>query len=93
MLKSFREHDLVRVLSLLGTNAWIYFLAALISAAVLGFSFNMVLAFIQKDVLDAAVSGQQALLTRALVLAAVTFFTGVPMSTISYNSSASRGNM
>lgn len=79
MPKSFRERDLVRVLSLLGTNAWVYFLAALISAVVLGFSFNLVLAFIQMDVMDAAVSGQQALLTRALILAAVTFLTGVPL--------------
>ena len=79
MPKSFDKRDLAPVLSLLGSNAWIYFVAALINAAVLGFSFNLVLAFIQKDVLDAAVSGQQQLLTRGLVLAAVTYFTGVPL--------------
>ena len=79
MFKSFRESELFRVLSLLGPKVWIYFFAALINAAVLGFSFNMVLAFIKMDVMDAAVNGQQALLTRALILAAVTFLTGVPM--------------
>ena len=79
MPKSFEKRDLAPILSLLGANAWIYFVAALINAAVLGFSFNLVLAFIQKDVLDAAVSGQQALLTRGLILAAVTYFTGVPL--------------
>ncbi len=79
MSKPFRERGLVRVLSLLGPKIWIYFVAVLINAAVLGFSFNLVLAFIQMDVMDAAVSGQQALLTRALTLAAVTFFTGVPL--------------
>lgn len=77
--KPFREHELVRILSLLGPHAWIYFIAALLSAVVLGYSFNMVLAFIQMDVLDAAVKGQQTLLTRAIILAAVTFLTGVPI--------------
>ncbi len=79
MSKPFRERELVRSLSLLGPRIWIYFGAALIHAAVLGFSFNLVLAFIQMDVMDAAVSGEQALLRRALILAAVTFLTGVPL--------------
>lgn len=79
MFKSFRERELVHVLSLLGPKVWIYLFTALINAAVLGFSFNMVLAFIKMDVMDAAVSGQQALLTRAIILAAVTFLTGVPL--------------
>ncbi len=79
MSKPFRERNLVRVLSLLGPKLWLYFVVALVHAVVLGFSFNLVLAFIQMDVMDAAVSGQQALLNRALVLAAVTFLTGVPL--------------
>ena len=79
MAKPFRERELVRILSLLGPRIWIYFLATLVSAVVLGFSFNLVLAFIQMDVMDAAVSGQQALLNRALILAGVTFVTGVPL--------------
>ena len=69
MSKPFRERELVRILSLLGPRIWIYFVAALVSAVVLGFSFNLVLAFIQMDVMDAAVSGEQALLRRALILA------------------------
>ena len=79
MSKPFRERDFVRVLSLLGPKLWLYFIVALVHATVLGFSFNLVLAFIQMDVMDAAVNGQQALLTRALILAAVTFLTGVPL--------------
>jgi len=79
MAKPYRERDMIRTLSLMGSGFWVYFTAVLINAAVLGFSFNLVLAFIQKDVLDAAVNGQQALLIRALTLAAVTFLTGVPM--------------
>ncbi len=79
MSKPFRERELFRVLSLLGPRIWIYFIFVLIRAVVLGFSFNLVLAFIQMDVMNAAVSGEQALLRRALILAAVTFMTGVPL--------------
>lgn len=79
MTKPFRDRDLVRVLSLLGPTVWIYFIAVLISAAVLGFSFNLVLAFIKMNVTDAAINGQQALLWRALIMAAATFLTGVPL--------------
>lgn len=79
MPKPFRERELVRVLSLLGPRIYIYLMATLVSAIVLGFSFNMVLAFIKMDVMNAAVSGQQALLRRALILAGASFLTGVPL--------------
>jgi len=77
--KPFHERDLVRVLSLFRTRVWIYFIAALTNAVVIGFSFNMVLAFIKMDVMDAAVSGDRAFLMRAVILAVVTFLTGLPM--------------
>lgn len=79
MPDSKRENDLLQVVSLAGRSAWLYFVAAVVRAGILGFSFNMVLAFIIMDVTNAAVDSQQALLTRALVLAAVTFLTGVPL--------------
>ena len=79
MIKSLREREFGRVLSLLGPNAWFYFVTALVRAVVIGYSFNMVIAFIKKDVLDAAVTGQQDLLLRSLTLALVTLVTGVPL--------------
>ncbi len=79
MSKSFRDRELIQTLSLLGPKSWIYFIAVLVNAAVLGFSFNLVLAFLKMDVTEAAVSGQQSLLMRALIMAAVTFITGVPL--------------
>jgi len=79
MSKPLHERDLVRVLSLFRTKVWIYFTAALTNAFVIGFSFNMVLAFIQMDVINAAVSGDRALIMRAVILAIVTFLTGLPM--------------
>ena len=78
MLKSIREREFVRILSLLGPNAWFYFTTVLVRAVVIGYSFNMVIAYIQKDVVDAAVTGEQALLFRSLTLALVTLITGVP---------------
>jgi ATP-binding cassette subfamily B protein len=77
--KPFRERELVRILALLESKVWIYFAASLVSAGVLGFSFNLVLAFIQMDVMNAAVSGEFGLLRKALILAGVTFVTGVPL--------------
>ena len=79
MTKPFRERELVRVLALLESKVWIYFAVSLVSAGVLGFSFNLVLAFIQMDVMNAAVSGEFGLLRKALILAGVTFVTGVPL--------------
>ena len=79
MSKSFRDRELIQTLSLLGPKSWIYFIAVLVNAAVLGFSFNLVLAFLKMDVTEAAVSGQQSLFMRALIMAAVTFITGVPL--------------
>ncbi|MFL7812623.1 MAG: ABC transporter ATP-binding protein [Anaerolineales bacterium] len=79
MAKPFRERELVRILALLESKVWIYFAASLVSAGVLGFSFNLVLAFIQMDVMNAAVSGEFGLLRKALILAGVTFVTGVPL--------------
>ncbi len=79
MSKPIQKEEITRVISLLGKNSWVYFIAALIDAATIGFSFNLVLAFIKMDVLNAAVSGEQSLLTRALTLAGITFFTGVPI--------------
>jgi len=79
MSKSFRDRELIRTLLLLGPKSWIYFIAVLINAAVLGFSFNLVLAFLKMDVTEAAISGEQSLLIRALIMAAVTFLTGVPL--------------
>ncbi len=79
MAKPFREREIVRLLSLLGARVWVYLAAALVAAGVLGFSFNLVLAFIKKDVTDAAVTGDLSLLSRALILAGLTFLTGVPL--------------
>jgi len=79
MLEKTTKNDFIRTISLLGSKIWTYFLAALVSSIVIAYGFNMVLAFIQRNVMDAAYSGQQDLLVKALLLAAITFFVGTPL--------------
>ena len=69
MPKKIRESDVVRVLSLLGRRRWAYFAWLLLAATTISICFNIVLAFLMKDVLDAALQGERALLWRALYLA------------------------
>jgi len=79
MLEKTRNNDFIRTVSLLGSKIWAYLLAAIVSSIVIAYGFNMVLAFIQKNVMDAAVTGEQSLLSQALLLALVTFFAGTPL--------------
>ena len=77
------RNEFARSISLLDTKVWVYFMAVFVNSIVIAYGFNMVLAFIKKNVLDAAMLGQQGLLARALLLAAVTFFLGTPLWLIS----------
>jgi ABC-type multidrug transport system fused ATPase/permease subunit len=79
MLEKTSKNDFFRTISLLGSKTWTYFLAALVSSIVIAYGFNMVLAFIQRNVMDAAYSGQGDLLVQALILAGITFFVGTPL--------------
>ena len=69
MLSKIRKSDFVRVLLLLGPRKWAYGLWKLLSSSTIAVCFNIVLAFVMKDVLDAAVRGENALLMRALSIA------------------------
>jgi ABC-type multidrug transport system fused ATPase/permease subunit len=69
----------VRMIRLMGKRIWAYALTVLIDSAVIGYLFNMALAFIEKDVMDAAMNGSQELLSRALIFAALIFFLGMPL--------------
>ena len=52
-------------------------------ALVLGICFNMVLAFVLRDAVDAAVTGDREILFRDLALAVGTLLGGLPILTIS----------
>jgi ATP-binding cassette subfamily B protein len=79
MLKKVRESDFVRVLSLLGPYRWSYALWLLLATGTIATCFNIVLAFVMKDVLDAAVRGENVLLMRALFIAGGTLLGGTPL--------------
>jgi ATP-binding cassette subfamily B protein len=79
MLKKVRESDFVRVLSLLGSRKWAYALWMLLATGTIAICFNIVLAFVMKDVLDGAVRGENALLMRALFIAGGTLLGGTPL--------------
>ena len=83
MFEEVRRSDFARVLSLLGTRKWAYGLWLLISTGTITTCFNIVLAWIMKDVLDAAVRGEGALLTRALLIAGGTLLGGAPVFLLS----------
>ncbi len=70
---------LFRALSLMGAWFWPYFGATVVFSAIIAFNFNIVLAFLMKDVLDAALSGESEFIIRAVILAAATFLIGVPI--------------
>ena len=84
MRKKMRESDVVRVLSLLGRRRWAYLAWLLLAATTIATCFNIVLAFLMKDVLDAAVRGEGALLWRALYLAVGTLLGGTPVFLFSW---------
>jgi ATP-binding cassette subfamily B protein len=79
MPKKIQKSDLVRVLSLLGFRKWAYALWTLLATGTIAICFNIVLAFVMKDVLDAAVRGENALLMRALYIAGGTLLGGTPL--------------
>jgi ABC-type multidrug transport system fused ATPase/permease subunit len=74
---------LARLLSLLGQRRWAYALWLLLAAGTLTTCFNIVLAWVMKDVLDAAVRRESALLARALLVAGGTFLVGLPAFLVS----------
>ena len=74
-----RQRDLTRLLSLLGPRRWAYALWLLLATGTLTTCFNIVLAWVMKDVLDAAVRQESALLVRALFVAGGTFLVGLPL--------------
>ena len=79
MGKKIRKSDSLRVLNLLGPYKWAYALWMLLVAMTIATCFNIVLAFVMKDVLDAAVKGENVLLMRSLYIAGGTLVGGTPL--------------
>src|SRR5512136_1813352 len=84
MPRSFRKSTLVRVMALMSRRFWPYFISLVLFSGVIAVCFNIVLAFLMKDVVDAAILNNRASLTRAFILALVTFLGGTPVLVASY---------
>jgi ATP-binding cassette subfamily B protein len=82
MISRVKQTGFVRVMSLLGRRGWPYALGILTWGVVLAFCFNLVMAFVFKDVLNAALEGDRTLLLRGVVLALGTFILGMPIATL-----------
>ena len=68
----------VRVMSLLGSRFPLYLGGGIVRGLTLAFCFNVVMAFVFKDVLNASMGGDGSLLLRGVVLALGTFVLGMP---------------
>ena len=82
MISRAKETRFFRVMSLLGRRGWPYALGILTWGVVLAFCFNLVMAFVFKDVLNAALEGDRTLLLRGVILALGTFVLGMPVATL-----------
>ena len=76
---TIRLSTLLRMMRLLGKRFWPYAISLVVFSLVVSVCFNIVLAFLMKNVLDAAMDNNQDLLMRALTLALVTFLGGTPI--------------
>ena len=79
MFSKMKQSTFSRAMGLLGSQLVPYLLSAVTTALVIGYGFNMVLAYLSRNVLDASMENNQDLLVRALILAGVTFFLGTPL--------------
>jgi len=82
MISRIKGTNFVRVMALLGRRGWPYALGVVTWGVVLAFCFNLVMAFVFQDVLNAALAGDRALLLRAILLALGTFILGMPIATL-----------
>lgn len=79
MLRKYKNTTLGRVLGLMGPRLLPNLLCVIVFSADISFCFNIVLAYLIRDVMNATALSDRTLLLRALILALVTFFGGTPI--------------
>ncbi|MEM7125242.1 MAG: ABC transporter ATP-binding protein [Chloroflexota bacterium] len=78
MLGKLRQHELIRMLTYLQPNIPTYLGLLFINALIVAILWNVILAFILKEVVDSAVQGEWASLQQAFLFACLALFAGVP---------------
>lgn len=82
MLRKLKENELMKVLSFMKKRTPLYLFSVILGNLVTSVCFNIVIAFIIKDVFDAALKGENFLILRATILAASTFVIGAILSPV-----------
>ncbi|MGD9675210.1 MAG: ABC transporter ATP-binding protein [Candidatus Bipolaricaulia bacterium] len=72
----------LRVLSLTGRRFPTYVAAIIVWGSTIAFCFNLVMALVFQDVMNASTAGDSGLLVRAVVLALGTLFLGMPLASL-----------
>ena len=82
MLNKLKEKELMKVLAFMKKRTPLYLFSIILKNLITSVCFNIVLAFIIKDVFDAALKGDTSLILRATVLAVSTFIIGAILNPI-----------
>ena len=80
MMQRIAETRWIRALSLFRQRGWAYAAGVAVWGITLAFCFNIVMAFVFKDVLDASLAGDFSLLLRGVLLSLATFVFGLPLA-------------
>lgn len=88
MLKKLKENELIKILSFMKKRTPLYMFCVILRNLITSICFNIVIAYIIKDVFDAALKGDTSLIFKATMIAATAYITGSILSpVVSYLSS------
>lgn len=88
MLAKLKEKELIKILGFMKKRTPLYLFCVILRNLISSICFNIVIAYIIKDVFDAALKGDKNLILKAAILAVATYFIGSILSPIvSYLSS------
>lgn len=73
MFKRFKEGELIKVMSFMKTHKWKYIFTMIANASFISICYNVVLAFIMKDVINAITYKDVMLMKRAVYIAGISF--------------------
>jgi len=88
-MERFRGRPFLRVLALTGRLFPLYATGLLLWGSIIAFCFNLVMALVFQDVMNASAVGDSSLLVRGVVLALGTFFLGMPLASLAQYCDAS----
>lgn len=79
MKKRFKENEFMRVMGFMEKRLPLYLITTMIDAAIVSVCLNIVLAFISKNIFNAAVKGDINLIIRGIIIAGISFIIGASL--------------